>query len=343
MAINVAIIGATAYSSQELIRILLGHPEARITHLGGRREGAPQITEIFPEFAGLLDLPLGSLTPDGAASGVDVAFFTLSPGVSMAYVPGWLGAGVKCVDFSADYRFADAGVYESWYAKEHTSRELCGGAAYGIPELWRGKLAGAELVANPGCYPTATLLGLAPLAKAGLVPAGAPVFVDAKSGVSGRGNKVQEGSLYCDCNESLQAYGVRAHRHQPEIVQGMERLGAGGATACFVPHLVPMDRGILVTIYVQATDTDTDLQELYEDFYGDEPFVRVKPAGVQPRTKDVSFTNFCDVSVTRTAYGPVVVTSAIDNLWKGAASQAVQNMNAMLRLDERLGLWPGMR
>lgn len=343
MPVRVAVIGATAYSSQDLIRILVGHPEVKIVHLGGRREGAPHVAELFPEFQGLLDLRLGGLTPADVSAPVDVAFFTLSPTVSMQFVPKWVEAGVRCVDFSADYRFSDVQVYEAAYETTHTSADLSREARYGIPELFRDGLKGCRLVANPGCYPTAALLGLAPLVRKGLVPAGSLVIVDAKSGVSGRGNKLDEGSLYCSCNENFAAYSVRSHRHQPEIAQGLGKLGQERPAVCFVPHLVPMDRGILSTIYVQSGDTATDLQKLYEDFYAGEPFVRVRPAGKQPRTKDVSFTNFCDIAVTRHKSGPIVVTSAIDNMMKGAASQAVQNMNAMLGLDERLGLWPGMR
>lgn len=338
MSIRVAIEGATAYSSQELIRVLLRHPEVEIVHLGGRREGAPRISEIFPDFYGILDLRLGGLTPDDLPDDVDVAFFTLSQTVPLQYIPAFLQKGIKCVDFSADYRFADVKVYEKWYKASHTSPALSAEAAYGIPELFRDKLRGAQLVGNPGCYPTATLLGLAPLAKAGLIDTSQSVIVDAKSGVSGRGNKLQEGSLYCDCNENISAYAVTGHRHQPEVVQGLQMLGVEKEDLCFIPHLVPMDRGILATIYCTVTDTGVDLQKLYEDFYADERFVRVLPAGAQPRTKSVAFTNFCDVAPTRAASGHVVVTSAIDNLMKGAASQAVQNMNAICGLPEETGL-----
>jgi N-acetyl-gamma-glutamyl-phosphate reductase len=335
---KVSIVGATAYTSLELIKILVRHPEAEIVHLGGRREGQPRVSDVFTSLRGVCDLPLLGMLPEDAPEKPDVAFFCLPHAVSNQYVPKWLERGVRCIDFSADYRFRNLAVYEEWYGK-HGDPENVARAVCGITELFRDELPGADLVAVAGCYPTAALLGLAPLAKRGLIEPG-EVIVDAKSGVSGRGNKVDEGSMFCECNEDVRAYGVKGHRHQPEMDELLGRLGVARAFVTFVPHLVPMDRGILSTTYVRLTRevSGQEAQNVFEEFYAGEAFVRVCPAGAQPRTKDVAFTNFCDVAVTVRKGRRAVVTSAIDNLLKGASSQAVQDMNAMFGLAETAGL-----
>ena len=336
---KVSVVGATAYTSRELLRILMRHPEARVVHLGGRREGNPRISDIFTDLRGVCDMRLQGLALSDAPEKPDVAFFTLPHGVSHEHVPAYLSAGVRCIDFSADYRLNDLAVYEKWYGK-HSDPGNLGRSVYGIPELFRKDIAGAELVANPGCYPTAAALALAPLVKERLVNAG-DIIVDAKSGVSGRGNKVEEASMFCECNEDVRAYGVAGHRHEPEMEYVLGLLGARGADVTFVPHLIPMDRGILSTVFarlVRPTDQG-DLQRLFESFYAGERFVRVCPAGEQPRTKSVAFSNYCDVAVTVRKGARVVVTAAIDNLMKGASSQAVQCMNAMFGVDETLGLF----
>jgi len=335
---KVSIVGATAYTSQELIKLLLRHPEAEIVHLGGRREGNPPASEIFPALRGLCDMRMSGLEPKDAPEKPDVAFFTLPHQVSHQYVPLYLAEGVRCIDFSADYRFDDVEVYRQHYG-EHADADNLARAVYGIPELFRDSIVGAQLVANPGCYPTAVILGLAPLVREGLLDEDT-IIVDAKSGVSGRGNKPDAGSMYCQCNESVEAYKVGAHRHEPEMAHGLALLGAKKPQVLFVPHLVPMDRGILATMYGRLTRKvgEGELQKLFESFYGGAPFVRVHGAGTQPRTKDVSLTNCCDLAVVPVRGGRVVVTSAIDNLYRGASSQAVQNMNVMLGLDEGLGL-----
>jgi len=335
---KIAIIGATAYTSSELIKLLVRHPEAEITHLGGRREGNPQISEIFPALRGTCDMRLGGLEPESISAQPDIAFFTLPHGVSQQHVPQFLQKGIRCVDFSADYRFDDLLVYRKWYG-EHSDAENLGGAAYGIPELFRGQINVARLVANPGCYPTPVLLAVAPMVRESLLDVG-DIIVDAKSGVSGRGNKPDPDSMYCECNENLYAYKVGEHRHEPEIERGLQLLGCEDANVYFTPHLAPMDRGILSTIYVSLTrDAGQDeLHALLEDFYAKEPFVRVMPTGEQPRTKDVAFTNYCDIAVKRLKGDRVVLTAAIDNLLKGASSQAVQNMNVMCGLPETTGL-----
>ena len=336
--IKTAIIGATAYTSLELVRLLVRHPEAEIVHLGGRREGSPRLSEVFPSLRGICDMRLGSLEADGMAEEPDVAFFTLPHGVSQQYVPGFLQGGVRCIDFSADYRFDDLDEYRKWYG-QHVDAANVGKGIYGVPELFRDRIREAQLVANPGCYPTCVLLPLAPLVRESLLDVG-DIIVDAKSGVSGRGNKPDAGSMYCECNENVQAYKVGQHRHEPEIERGLRLLGCSGENVYFTPHLVPMDRGILATIYVKLT-RDVSAKELHglvRDFYAHEPFVRVLPMGEQPRTKDVAFTNYCDMAVSRLKGQRAVLTAVIDNLLRGASSQAVQNMNVMFDLDEEMGL-----
>ncbi|KPK65175.1 MAG: hypothetical protein AMK73_03725 [Planctomycetes bacterium SM23_32] len=337
---KISVVGATAYTSRELIRILARHPEAEIVHLGGRREGNPPLSAIFSSLRGVCDLPVLGLHPDDASEKPDLAFFTLPHGVSHQYVPEYLSAGVRCIDFSADYRLTDLSVYEAWYG-EHGDPGNFGRAAYGVTELWRDAIAEADLVAVAGCYPTAAVLALAPLVRNGLVGLG-DVVVDAKSGVSGRGNKPNEGSMFCECNEDVRAYSVAGHRHEPEMEQALAALcpeGAGQVDVTFVPHLVPMDRGIQCSVYGRLTReaAGAELQALYEEFYADEPFVRVMAPGEQPRTKDVAFANYCDVAVTARGRR-VIATSAIDNLMKGASSQAVQDMNVMFGLEETTAL-----
>lgn len=335
---KVGIIGATAYTGGELIKILVRHPQAEIVHLGGRREGNPRASEIFSSLKGICELPIVGMSPDAAPERPDVAFFCLPHGTSAQYVRPFLDAGVRCIDFSADYRLDDLAVYEEWYCA-HKDPDNFGRAPYGIPELFREQIAGADLVANPGCYPTGVALGLAPLVRAGLVDA-TDVTVDAKSGVSGRGNKPSLGSMYIECNEDLRAYGVTGHRHEPEMERALRLAGAPEAGVTFVPHLAPMDRGILATtvapLAVEADDAK--LREVLEAAYADEPFVRVRGAEEQPRTKDVAYTNYCDVAAAARKGRKVIVTTAIDNLMKGASSQAVQNMNAMFGLEETAGL-----
>ncbi|MHC4788731.1 MAG: N-acetyl-gamma-glutamyl-phosphate reductase [Planctomycetota bacterium] len=335
---KVSVVGATAYTSRELIKLLARHPEAEIVHLGGRREGNPPISDIFTSLRGVCDLPVRGLLPEDASEKPDVAFLTLPHGLSQQYVPAYLEAGIRCIDFSADYRLDDPALYAAWYG-EHADPGNMARAVYGIPELFRERIAGAELVANPGCYPTPVALGVAPLLRDGLIEAG-EVIVDAKSGVSGRGNKPNQGSMFCEANEDVRAYSVGGHRHQPEMEHALHLLGGEAVNVTFIPHLVPMDRGILATIYVRLTRRvgEEELQAVFEDFYAGEPFMRVCPAGEQPRTKDVAFTNCCDLAVTLRGGQRAVVTAAIDNLMKGAASQAVQNMNAVFGLPETSGL-----
>lgn len=334
---NVSIIGATAYTARELIKLLARHPEVQIVHLGGRREGNPAISEIFTDLRGLCDVPVLGMMPEDAPEEPDLAFFTLPHSLSQDYVPHFLRAGIRCVDFSADYRFDDPTVYARHYT-EHRDRENLERAVYGIPELFRARVASTDLVGNPGCYPTSVCLGLAPLADGGLV--GGPVTVCSMSGVSGAGNKPTKASMFCECNEDIRAYKVAGHRHEPEMEHGLRMVGGGDVSVTFVPHLAPMDRGILSTMVLPLAESSSteELTRLYARFYEGEPFVRVLPAGGQPRTKDVTLTNLCDIAVTVRGGRQAIVTAAIDNLMKGAASQAVQNMNCMCGLVETAGL-----
>ncbi len=335
---KVSIVGATAYTSRELIKLLARHPEAEIVHLGGRREEQPLVSDVFPSLVGVCDLPVVGLGPDDAPERPDVAFLTLPHAVSHQYVPKYLDAGIHCIDFSADYRFGDLALYEEWYG-EHGDAGNIGRAVYGIPELFRDQMADADLLAVAGCYPTATILALAPLLREGLIDP-ADIVVDAKSGITGMGNKPVLDAMYCERNENVQAYRVAAHRHEPEMEHILSRLSEAPVDLTFVPHLVPMDRGILATSYARLTEEHAPgvVQGLYEDTYADEPFVRVCPPDRQPRTKDTAHTNYCDIAVTVRPNGRVVVTSALDNIGKGASSAAVQCLNAMFGLDETTGL-----
>jgi len=335
---KVCIVGATAYTSVELIKLLVRHPEAEIVHLGGRREGEPPVSELFPSLARICDLKVGGLEPEDLAEEPDVAFFTLPHGVSQQFVPRYLEKGIRCIDFSADYRFDDPATYRRWYG-EHSDAGNLERAVYGIPELFAEAIAPAGLLANPGCYPTAFILPVAPLIRGSLVDA-SEIIVDAKSGVSGRGNKPDPGSMFCECNEDVRAYKVGVHRHEPEMERAVRLAGAAQAQVYFVPHLVPMDRGIFATIYVRLRKAMSaeELNGVMEDSYASSAFVRVKAAGASPRTKDVAFTNYCDMAVASARGDRAVLTAAIDNLMKGASSQAVQSMNIMFGLPETTGL-----
>lgn len=307
------------------------HPEAEIIHLGGRREGHPVISDIFPSLKGRCDMRLGGMNPEDAPEIPDIAFFTLPHGVSHQYVPLYLKQGVRCIDFSADYRLGDGRLYNKHYGA-HTDPENLGKAVYGIPELFGDRIKDADLVANPGCYPTSVILGLAPFIVEGIA-ASEQIIVDAKSGVSGRGNKPSSGSMYCECNENISAYKVGLHRHAPEMEMGIRLLGAQAPNVLFVPHLVPMDRGILSTIYCELSEKaeTARLIDIAAEFYDGHDYINVLPEGMQPRTKDVAFTSRCDIGIV-SAETKCIITSAIDNLGRGASGQAVQNMNVMFDL-----------
>ena len=345
MTIRCAIVGPTGYTGLHLIQLLLRHPHAQLTYLASHRDELPDIRDEFPRLLGQLDDDVATcrpIDPEAMAEAADVAFLGLPHRAAMAYVPGLLDAGLRVIDLSADYRLADAALYESTYGHAHEDAGNLPQAVYGLPELFRDQLPGAMLVANPGCYPTAAALAIAPLLSHALVEAEG-IVINAASGVTGAGRKVTQNLHFAEQNEAFMPYGtIGGHRHQPEIEQTLGRVAGRAVQTLFVPHLLPIDRGILETIYLQpAGDAPTldELAEAVEDAYADEPMVRVRET--LPNVKDVAGTNFCDLAfrlVQRDDRATVVVFSAIDNMLKGASGQAVQNMNAVFEVDEAAGL-----
>ncbi|MED5448844.1 MAG: N-acetyl-gamma-glutamyl-phosphate reductase [Planctomycetota bacterium] len=337
--IRAAILGSTGYTALELIKILLVHPQVEVTVLTTRQDGAPHVSEVHPSLHGRLDVRCQSLGVAEISERADVVFGCLPHGASMATIPELLGAGLRVIDLSADYRLDDAETYQQWYGLEHTDSQRLAETPYGLPELPGHRVdETAALVANPGCYTSTSILGLAPLLGNGLIePTG--IIIDAKSGVSGAGRSPKLGTLYPECNESLSAYGVGNHRHTPEIAGVLSRSSGQDVQVVFTPHLVPMDRGILCTIYcrpIAECSSDAVLQAM-RSFYDGCPFVRI--VDHLPRTRDVAGTNYCDITV-RESGGHLLVFSALDNLIKGAAGVAVQNFNLMYGLAETTGLLP---
>ncbi|MBW3541461.1 MAG: N-acetyl-gamma-glutamyl-phosphate reductase [Planctomycetes bacterium] len=335
---TVAILGATGYTAVEVIKLLLGHPDVKITALTTRQEGSPRIGAVHPSLYGRLDLPVENLTPAQAAERAEFAFCALPHGASMAAVPDLLAGGCKVVDLSADYRLSDPAVYEEWYGLVHTDPTRLGTTVYGLPELWAERIAGKELVASPGCYTSTSILGLAPLLAGGFIePTG--IIIDAKSGVSGAGRTPKLTTLYPECNESISAYNVGRHRHTPEIEQVLSEACGHKVEVLFTPHLVPMDRGILCTMYGTLTReaSEDDLLAAIREYYRGKPFIRVVEH--LPATKDVAHTNFCDITV-RKVRDRLIVLACTDNLIKGAAGVAVQNFNLMAGFPETRGLLP---
>ena len=341
MVTRVGILGARGYAALELIKILLRHPAAEITVLTSRLEEQPQISEVHPQLAGRLDLGLESFELDSVAGRVDVVFSCLPHAASAEVVCKLVDAGVRVIDFSADYRLDDIDIYEKWYEVEHPDPGRVGQVPYGLPELYREQIVGAELVANPGCYPTSAILPLAPLLSAGLVSTSG-IIVDSKSGVSGAGRTPKLGTLYPECNESISAYGVGAHRHTPEINQLLSAAAGSGVEVIFTPHLVPMNRGILTTIYAPlAADTsEKELMDALRGAYQQEPFVQVVEH--LPATSHVVGTNYCHLTARRVGDRAVLV-SCLDNLVKGASGVAVQNFNLLMGLEETTALVDGAR
>jgi len=338
--LNVAIVGSSGYTGGELMRILLGHPNVTVSAITSERSAGQPIAALFPHLAGLTRLVCESLDPAVIAKKADLVFLALPHVTAQDAANAFRALGTKVVDLSADYRFADPAVYEKWYEHGHQYPELLKQAVYGLPELRREQIKKASLIANPGCYPTSAILGLAPLIRQGMVDL-ASVIIDSKSGVTGAGRSPALAYHYPEANEGLMAYKIGTHRHTPEIEQELSALAGQPVTVSFTPHLIPMNRGILSTIYARLKkDTDTAmLHTRYGEFYKHEPFVRVLPLGQSPNVRNVRGSNFCDIGVTadpRT--GRAVVVSAIDNLVKGAAGQAIQNMNLMMGFEETMGL-----
>ena len=337
--LKVAIVGASGYTGVELLRILVGHPEIEICCVTSRQHKGVPINKVFPSLTGFCELVCEDLDVASISKRADLVFTALPHKSAMEFVPGFLAAGCRVVDLSADYRLNDQAVYEQWY-QTHSSPELFDEAVYGLPELYADQPRSARLVANPGCYPTGVLIGLAPLLEKQLIDPNS-LIVDSKSGVSGAGRGVKLGSLFCEANEGFKAYGIASHRHTPEIEQELAKLANGDIRLNFTPHLLPVNRGILSTCYADLFENSTteELIELYQQRYLKEEFVRVMPGGQLPNIAYVRGTNFCDIGlVSDQNTGRVIVVIAIDNLVKGAAGQAVQNMNIMCGFRETLGL-----
>lgn len=339
--IKVGIIGATGYTGVELLRILSGHPAVEVTVVTSRELAGTPVHARFPNLRGHLDLNFSDAdTP--LLSECDVVFYATPHNVAMNTVPALLEAGAKVIDLSADFRIKDVALWEQWYKTRHVCPELIDEAVYGLPEVNREAISRARLIAVPGCYPTAVQLGYLPLLEAGLVETRG-LIADAKSGVSGAGRKAVDDYLLCESSESIKAYAIGGHRHHPEITQGLSLAAGASVSLLFVPHLTPMIRGILATLYAPVKTgsqiTASQLQSLFQDRYADEPFVNVLEAGELPATRDVKGSNFCEISVAfNEATDTIVILSAIDNLVKGAAGQAVQNMNILFGLPEDSGL-----
>jgi N-acetyl-gamma-glutamyl-phosphate reductase len=337
--VRIGVYGASGYTGQELLRLLLRHPSAEVVAVTSRRYAGQPVANVYPAFTGLTDLVFMDASPGEVAVECEHVFLALPHAVSMSVAPLFLQNHKKVVDLSADFRLRNAETYAAWYGR-HTAAELLQEAVYGIPELYREQIRAACLVANPGCYPTSIILGLAPLLKEGWIDPSS-IIADSKSGVSGAGREPQVASLFCEVTEAFKAYKVAQHRHTPEIEQELGVIAGRGLRISFTPHLLPISRGILSTIYASLSETAShkDVHELYEDFYRKELFVRVYKKGVFPNISSVRGTNYCDIGIAvdeRT--GRVIVISAIDNLVKGAAGQAIQNMNLMWGMKENLGL-----
>jgi N-acetyl-gamma-glutamyl-phosphate reductase len=334
--IRVGIVGATGYTALELLKILARHPEVNVTKITSRDSTCPALADVHAGLRGMFDLRFCELDIDSFCSDIDLAFCCLPHAASAEIVAQLLEREVKVVDFSADYRLNDVATFEKWYGVTHPDPQRVGTVAYGVPEFFRTEIQKARLVANPGCFPSSALLPLMPLIEGGLISS-EPIIVDSKTGISGAGRKTNLKFHYPECNESIAAYGVGTHRHMPEIDQILSRKTSASTHVIFTPHLTPMDRGILSTIYVQpaAGQSAADINDCLLSYYRDEPFVRV--TNQPPKTKDVAQSNFCDIFAAD-CRGTVVIMSALDNLIKGASGAAVQNMNLMCGLSETIAL-----
>lgn len=334
--IKVGIVGATGYTGVELLRLLANHPEVSIECITSRGEAGKLVSDLFPNLRGHLDQHFSQ--PDVAQLALcDVVFFATPHCVAMEMVPELIKRNTRVIDLSADFRLRDAAEWEQWYNMPHTCPELLSEAVYGLPEVNRDAIKSAQLIAVPGCYPTATQLGFIPLLEQGIIDA-SHLIADAKSGVSGAGRKAAIGTLLTESSENMKAYAVAGHRHLPEITQGLNAVSDSPVGLTFVPHLAPMIRGIHATLYGTLTK-EVDLQALFEQRYADEPFVDVLPSGSHPETRTVTGTNVCRIAVHQPQQSnTVVVLSAIDNLVKGASGQAIQNMNILFGLPESMGI-----
>jgi N-acetyl-gamma-glutamyl-phosphate reductase len=335
--IKTAIIGATGYTGSELVRLLLHHPAIDLKLITSESRAGERFSDVHPHFSGIVDLTLQSVKAIDNYE-LDVVFLALPHGVSMKYVQQFQDRDFKIIDLSGDFRLSSPAVYEQWYRKAHVFADGFGQAVYGLPELHREAIKKSRLAANPGCYPTSAILGIAPLLSQKLIDE-RQIVVDSKSGVTGAGVKAKPTTHYSNVSDNFKSYGLKNHRHTIEIEEQLGHLSGNGLQVQFTPHLLPVDRGILSTIYTQPTKqvSEEQLQELYKSFYADHPFVRIRKT--PPTLKDVRGTNYCDLFVTYDERTNRIITLAvIDNLVKGAAGQAIQNLNLMFGLKETMGL-----
>ncbi len=335
--IRVGLVGGAGYTGVELLRLLAYHPHVHVEVVTSRKYAGTRVASVFESLRGIVDLEFAEPEPAGLAQ-CDVVFLAAPTGTAMTLVPDLLPGGTRVIDLSADFRLKDRAIWESWYGQAHTCPALLDEAVYGLPEVHREAIRSAKLVANPGCYPTAVQLGFLPLLEHSVVDP-ERLIADAKSGASGAGRHAALETQLCEVSESVRAYAASGHRHLPEIQQGLEQAAARSVSLTFVPHLVPMVRGIHATLYARLIDKKADIQSLFEERFKDEPFVDVLPAGSHPETRSVRGTNVCRLSWHRPQGGnTLVVLSVEDNLVKGAAGQAIQNLNIMLGWEERTGL-----
>jgi len=337
IVIRVSVVGATGYTGEELLNLLVKHEDVEITSLSAIIDKPTNISELFPRLKGRLDIICQSLDVKEVTESSDVIFLALPHTVSMQFAPLFLKAGKKIIDLSADYRLP-ASVYKKWYGRNHIDKKNLKKAVYGLPELYREEIKKCNLVANPGCYPTSVILAIAPLVKNGVVELD-NIIVDAKSGITGAGRKPSMDLLFGEIADNFKAYKIGSHQHLPEILLQLEKIAGKHIDMLFVPHIIPIRRGILSTVYLKQKKSITQkrINQLYRDFYKGESFVRFFGDETTPELKDVIYTNFCDIGVKLTK-DTIVVVSTIDNLTKGAAGQAVQNMNIMCGFDEKEGL-----
>ncbi len=338
--IKAGIIGATGYVGTELVRLLKKHKEVEITHITSRSYEGQKYDDIYENYRDVFQLECCDKEIDEIAKEVDVLFLALPHGIASKEIDSSILDKTKIIDMGADYRLSDWEVYESCYNTEHGSKDILKEAVYGMPEIYREEIKKARIVANPGCYPTSSILSLLPLMKENLIDPDT-LIIDAKSGVTGAGRSVNVPTHFTECNESFKAYGIASHRHTPEIEEQLGKLSGSDVMLNFTPHLVPMNRGILTTAYAKLKEKKTydEIKEIYSKYYKDEYFVRVTKEGIFPETKWVKGSNFCDVGIKideRT--GRIIVIGAIDNMIKGSAGQALQNMNLMFGFDEKEGL-----
>ena len=335
--IKVAVVGATGYTGEEMVRILAAHPKVKITSLSAIVEKEESIAKIFPSLAGAIEVVCTKPNTVETIALADLVFLALPHTVSMQVAPKYLAAGKKVIDLSADYRLPPE-IYTVWYHTEHTDKGNIERAVYGLPEIYADKIKGASLIANPGCYPTSIVLALAPVLARGLVES-THIIADSKSGVTGAGRKADVALSFGEVNENLKAYKVNEHQHKPEINKIASDIAGKEIDIVFTPHLIPLNRGILSTVYMRlkGKSATKDLLDVYRSFYKGKPFVRILDEGVLPQIRNVARTNYCDIGLKVTG-DVVIAVSCIDNLVKGAAGQAVQNMNLMCGFNETEGL-----